>query len=55
VTPIIDDVEVLEYNNNDYYMDKLNNVYQMTADQDIGIFIGVYDKDNNIIVTVIDN
>ena len=42
--PNIEDVEVLEYKNNDYYMDKLNNVFQMTNEQDIGIFIGVYNK-----------
>jgi hypothetical protein len=42
--PNIEDVEVLEYKNNDYYMDKLNNVFQMTKEQDIGIFIGVYNK-----------
>ena len=33
-------------------MDNYNNVYQMTDAQDIGIFIGVYDKPNNIIVSV---
>ena len=42
--PNIEDVEVLEYKNNDYYMDKLNNVFQMTNEQYIGIFIGVYNK-----------
>jgi hypothetical protein len=42
--PNIEDVEVLELNNNEYYMDKFNNVFQMTISQDIGIFIGVYDK-----------
>ena len=31
-------------------MDKKNNVYQITEDQDIGIFLGVYDKTNNQII-----
>ena len=25
-------------------MDKLNNVYQITPDEEIGMFIGLYDK-----------
>uniref|UniRef100_A0A6C0F015 Uncharacterized protein n=1 Tax=viral metagenome TaxID=1070528 RepID=A0A6C0F015_9ZZZZ len=53
IIPDINDVEVLEFNNNDYYMDKLNNVYQMTEeDQDIGIFIGVYHKSSNKILPI---
>ena len=49
IIPTIDDVEVLELDI-DYYMDSLNNVYQMTPDQDIGMFIGVYDTKNKKII-----
>jgi hypothetical protein len=35
-------VETLEYNNELFYIDTKNNVYQMTDDEDIGIFLGVY-------------
>ena len=52
IIPNIEDVEVLELNKNDYYMDKLNNVFQMTVDQDIGIFIGVYNKDSKNIMFI---
>ena len=45
----IDDVEILELEK-DYYMDKFNNVYQITEDDEIGIFLGVHDKINNNII-----
>ena len=48
----MDDVEVLEFNNNDYYMDKLNNVFQITLEQDIGVFIGVFNKDTKEIMYI---
>ena len=31
-------------------MDKFNNVYQITEDDEIGIFLGVHDKINNNII-----
>ena len=46
----INDIEIFELNNVDYFMDKKNNIYQITEDQDIGIFLGVYDKTNNQII-----
>jgi hypothetical protein len=46
----INDIDIFELNNVDYFMDKKNNVYQITEDQDIGIFLGVYDKTNNQII-----
>ena len=33
-----------------HYMDKFNNVYQITEDDEIGIFLGVHDKINNNII-----
>jgi hypothetical protein len=50
IIPNLSDVEVLEYNDNVYYIDTLNNVFQMTADEEIGLFMGIYDKDNNNII-----
>lgn len=50
IIPNLSDVEVLEYNNNDYYIDTLNNVFQMTADEDIGLFMGIYDRENHNII-----
>jgi hypothetical protein len=45
--PDLDSVNILEFDNIDYYLDeKTNNVFQITEDEDIGIFIGVYDKEN---------
>ena len=46
----INDIDIFELNNVDYFMDKKNNIYQITEDQDIGIFLGVYDKTNNQII-----
>lgn len=44
-------LEVLEYNNKDYYLDsRNNNTYEITKDEDIGDFIGVYNKNDNIII-----
>ena len=45
--PDLDCVNILEFDNVDYYLDeKTNNVFQITEDEDVGIFIGVYDKEN---------
>ena len=33
-------------------MDILNNVYSITTDSEIGVFIGIYDKSNNIIIPI---
>ena len=44
-------LEVLEYNNKDYYLDsRNNNTYEITIDKDIGDFIGVYNKNDNKII-----
>ena len=48
----ITDIDILELNNKDYFIDKKNNVYQITDDQDIGIFLGLYDKLNKTIIYV---
>ena len=47
--PCLDDVEMIEINYIDYYKDKLNNVYQIINDGDIGVFLGVYDSKKNVI------
>ena len=31
-------------------MDKKNNIYQITEDLDLGIFLGIYNKDENKII-----
>ena len=46
----VEDVETLEYNNEMFYMDNNKNVYQMTADEDIGVFLGVYNEKLNKIM-----
>ena len=46
----ISDIDILEINNKNYFIDKQNNIYQITDDQDIGIFLGVYDKTDNKII-----
>jgi len=49
--PLLDSVNILELDNIDYYLDEItNNVFQITPDEDIGAFIGVYDKDNTKII-----
>ena len=53
--PTLNDVEVLEFKKTDYYMDKLNNVFQMTPDEDLGMFIGVYNKNKNEILYMNDS
>ena len=40
---------MIEINYIDYYKDKLNNVYQIINDGDIGVFLGVYDSKTNVI------
>ena len=53
--PDLDSVNILEFNGVDYYLDeKTNNVFQITSDEDIGTFIGVYDKDNKKILKMND-
>ena len=46
----INDIDILEINNKNYFIDKKNNIYQITDDQDIGIFLGIYDKTDNKII-----
>ena len=49
--PDLESVIILEFDNIDYYLDeKLNNIFQITEDEEIGVFIGVYDKDNKKIL-----
>jgi hypothetical protein len=48
----VEDVETLEYNSELLYIDKQNNVYQITDDDDIGIFLGVYNHKTKIIMTI---
>ena len=49
--PDLDSVIILEFDNIDYYLDeKTNNIFQITEDEEIGIFIGLYDKDNKKIL-----
>ena len=52
LAPDIKDLDLLELNDVNYYKDKLDNVYQMTEDEDIGIFLGVYDSSSNKIITI---
>ena len=49
--PNINDVDILELDQ-EYFIDSHNNVYQMTEDQEIGIFLGFYDKKNKCIVPI---
>jgi len=45
IIPTLDDVNILELNYIDYYLcEKTNNVFEINKDEDIGKFIGVYDK-----------
>ena len=49
--PHLDSVNILEFDNIDYYLDELtNNVFQITPSEEIGAFIGVYDKDSKKII-----
>jgi very-short-patch-repair endonuclease len=44
-------LNVLEHNNEEYYIDsRNNNIYEITKDEDIGDFIGVYNKNDNKII-----
>ena len=44
-------LNVLEHNNKEYYIDsRNNNTYEITKDEDIGDFIGVYNKNDNKII-----
>ena len=47
--PNINDIDILELDK-EYFIDKKNNVYQMTDEQDIGQFLGIYDEKNNKII-----
>ena len=45
IIPTLDDVNFLELNFIDYYLcEKTNNVFEINKDEDIGKFIGVFDK-----------
>jgi hypothetical protein len=45
--PHLDTVNILELDNIEYYLDEItNNVFQITPSEEIGAFIGVYDKDS---------
>lgn len=48
----VEDVDTLEYNNEMFYMDINKNVYQMTEDEDIGVFLGVYNPKLNKIMPI---
>ena len=48
----VEDVDTLEYNNEMFYMDINKNVYQMTEDEDIGVFLGVYNLKLNKIMPI---
>ena len=49
--PHLDTVNILELDNIDYYLDEItNNVFQITPSEEIGAFIGVYDKDSKKIM-----
>jgi len=49
--PHLDSVNILELDNIDYYLDEItNNVFQITPSEEIGAFIGVYDKDSKKII-----
>ena len=52
LAPDIKDLDLLELDDINYYKDKSDNVYQMTEEQDIGIFIGVYHKSSNKILPI---
>ena len=52
LTSNIKDVDLLELDDVNYYKDKLDNVYQITEDEDIGIFLGIYDSSSNKIIPI---
>ena len=50
--PNDEDLEILELDGADYYKDTTNNnVYQIINGDDCGIFLGVYDENNNTIIS----
>ena len=52
--PHLDSVNILEFDNIDYYLDEItNNVFQITPSEEIGAFLGVYDKDSKKIIKMI--
>ena len=54
--PHLDTVNILELDNIDYYLDEItNNVFQITPSEEIGAFIGVYDKDSKKIIKMRDS
>ena len=50
IIPTLEDVFILNIGNNDYYIDKDNNVFNINDDEEVGDLIGVYDIINKIIV-----
>jgi len=49
--PDYDNIEIIEINSVDYYKDiNNNNIYQIIQDDNIGMFLGIYDKDTNSII-----
>ena len=51
--PHLDSVNILEFDNIDYYLDEItNNVFQITPSEEIGAFIGVYDKESKKILKI---
>ena len=49
------DVNILEVKDIEYYIDETNNnIFLITDDEEIGTFVGVYDKDNNKIIKMED-
>ena len=48
--PDFNNLTILELKGIDYYTDSNNNVYQMINGDDIGIFLGIYDAENNEII-----
>ena len=49
--PDYDNIEIVEINSVDYYKDiNNNNIYQIMQDDNIGIFLGIYDKDTISII-----
>ena len=50
--PNDEDLEILELDGADYYKDTTNNnVYQIINGDDRGIFLGIYDENNNTIIS----
>ena len=53
--PNLNDVNILEVNDIEYYIDDSNNnIFLITTDDEIGTFVGVYDKDNKKIIAMKD-